>query len=242
VNRYLLWSLVFHFTVVVGGAAVAPMKGLTDGRRHLPLVISVGLVDMPAPPADQVVPVPRLELPTPAGDAEAALRPVPDLNKEIVADTVEPEPAEEEEQETADKDQPGEGEGEETDTLTAPELAASDTVSAAEGIITSGGTSGDVWGVEVAPSVNPYHRRGFAAIRANWRNPAVGPSPRKCVVRFRVTRSGELTDIKMESSSGSELFDRAAVRAVHLTEVWEEFPRLWKEDEQIILLEFEYRP
>ena len=240
-NRYLLWSLILHLAVVLGGAAVAPLKGLTDGHQLTPVIISVGLVDLPSQPSTKAMLAPHLRAPAPAKDAEIALAPAPSLKKEEVKEKEKPKPKETGEKEKPDKDKKDKSDSKKPDTL-ASALAQSDTASGTTGSITQGGASDDVWGVEVAPSVNPYHRRGFAAIRTNWRNPAVGPTGRKCVVRFRVNRSGELTGIALESSSGSQLFDRSALRAVEMTHSWEQFPKFWNENEQIIHLEFEYRP
>lgn len=238
-NRYLLWSLILHIAVVLGGAAVAPLKGLTDGRQSMPVVISVGLVELPSQPATKAMLAPHLRAPAPAKDAEVALAPAPSLTKEDVKEKEKPKPKETGETEKEKSDKP---DSKKPDTL-ASALAQSDTASGTTGSISQGGGASDeVWGVEVGASVNPYHRRGFAAIRTNWRNPAVGPTGRKCIVRFRVKRSGELTDVALESSSGSQLFDRSALRAVEMTHAWEQFPKFWDENEQIIRLEFEYRP
>jgi TonB family protein len=242
VKRYLIASLIFHVAVVVAGAAVAPMSGYLDRQVRTPFVINVGLVEMPQQEPSRVAAPPRPRLPTPAGDVEVALKPAPHLQKEEVTEEEKPEPKKPEDEKPTEEETAKQAEKDKADSAAAAGLAVGDTVSPAQGVIMEGGRMDDVWGVDVSPTVNPYHRRGFAAIRANWRNPAVGPQPRRCVVRFRVKRSGEITNIGLEESSGSTLFDRAAVRAVQVTEVWEEFPKLWKEDEQIILLEFEYRP
>jgi TonB family protein len=236
VNRYLLWSLILHLAVVLGGAALAPMRGLIDGRENTPVVITVGLVEMPSQPATRPLLAPHLRAPAPAKDAEVAITPVPELKKEAVKEKEKPK-----EDEKPKKEGTDESNARKADSVKAA-LAQADTVSGTSGSISSGAGGDDVWGVEVGPNVNPYHRRGFASIRSNWRNPAVGPMGRKCIVSFRVNRNGELTDIALESSSGSQLFDRSALRAVQVTHSWEQFPRFWKEDEQIIHLEFEYRP
>ena len=239
-NRYILWSLLLHLAVIVGGAAVAPMQGFFNVDQNTSVVISVGLVDMPNQPAtQQVLKAPHLRTPTPAGNAEVAIAPVPDLNKEKVKEEKKPEP--EKPKEEKPKEEKPETNAEKADTAKTT-LAQNETGSATTGPISEGEGAEDVWGVEVAPNLNPYYRRGFATIHSMWRCPAVGPVGMKCVVRFRLKRDGELTDISLEKSSGSTLFDRSALRAVEMTHSWEQFPRFWKEDEQIIRLEFEYRP
>jgi len=243
VNRYILWSIVFHIAVVLGGAGLAPMRGLITTSPRSEMIISVGLVDAPGsvPKGEPDKPIsgppPKLEVPEPALDAELAIKPMSDLSKEKVA---EPKPKEKPQKPAEEKPKEKTPPKEKTDDK---QLASADTAGGSHGAITEGpGGGGDVWGVEADASVSPYHRRGFATIRSNWRNPAVGNKPIKCSVRFVVKRTGELADIELETRSGNELFDRAALRAVQMTESWEQFPSFWAEDEQIIILDFEYRP
>jgi len=241
VGRYLAWSLVFHIAVLGGGAVLAPLGGLFGSTYRPTQIISVGLVDFADPPKSPPIAVPRPAIPTPAGDAAIALAPERDLTPENVPEKkpeLEPEP------ETTQGDQ-GEAEtaeGGPDDDTTQLELAQADTASGVSHTIVDAGGEGDIWGVEVPANVNPYHRRGFSQILANWRNPVVGPTRRKCVVGFRVLRSGEITDIELEKSSGAQIFDQAALRAVQHTRSWEQFPAFWEENETIFHLEFEYRP
>ena len=58
-------------------------------------------------------------------------------------------------------------------------------------------------------------------IASNWAPPAglaVGGTPSRAVVMFRIGRGGEVTGIQLESTSGIEFFDRTAVRAVLLSD------------------------
>ena len=59
-----------------------------------------------------------------------------------------------------------------------------------------------------------YVEQLLSLIGANWFKPesAEGTS---CVVSFRVMRSGQVTDVKVDSSSGVSYYDRAAERAVY---------------------------
>lgn len=57
-------------------------------------------------------------------------------------------------------------------------------------------------------------------IQANWEPPygsSGGAVSTKVVVFFRIQRSGRITNIAVEGSSGDYLFDRAAIRAVSLS-------------------------
>jgi TonB family protein len=51
-------------------------------------------------------------------------------------------------------------------------------------------------------------------IGANWLKPSV-PDGTSCVVTFRVLRSGQITDVKLETTSALPFYDRAAARAVY---------------------------
>src|SRR5450830_56571 len=59
-----------------------------------------------------------------------------------------------------------------------------------------------------------YVEQLLSLIGANWFKPesAEGTS---CVVSFRVMRSGQVTDVKVDSSSSVSYYDRAAARAVY---------------------------
>ncbi len=51
-------------------------------------------------------------------------------------------------------------------------------------------------------------------IGANWLKPPV-PDKTSVVVAFRVLRSGQVTDVKIETPSGISVYDRAASRAIY---------------------------
>lgn len=51
-------------------------------------------------------------------------------------------------------------------------------------------------------------------IGANWLKPNV-PDGTACTVAFQIQRSGQVTDVKVESASGLPFYDRAAARAVY---------------------------
>ncbi|MDZ7292174.1 MAG: TonB C-terminal domain-containing protein [candidate division KSB1 bacterium] len=52
-------------------------------------------------------------------------------------------------------------------------------------------------------------------IESNWEAPFAGQGERMATVYFKITRSGEIVDVKLEQSSGNFLFDQAATRAVY---------------------------
>jgi len=58
-------------------------------------------------------------------------------------------------------------------------------------------------------------------IAANWTPPAgisTGGNPVRAVVYFRVGRGGDLSDVRLEGTSGVEFFDRSALRAVTISD------------------------
>jgi protein TonB len=58
-----------------------------------------------------------------------------------------------------------------------------------------------------------YVQQLVSLIGANWFRPDA-PDGTLCTVSFRIQRSGQVTDVKVESESGATYYDRAAVRAV----------------------------
>jgi TonB family protein len=239
VRRYFVWSLAFHAVFLFLGAVIAPLRGFSGSSRPT-TVINVGLVDF-ADPGKVKGGGPKPPVPEPAEDEVIAKSPV--VNEEP-AEIKAPEKTKIAVKKTKESDtkkiadRPSK---KDTAKTTSPQLALNDT-GGVTGSLTEGDGGGDIWGVETGANVNPYHRQGFATIRGNWRNPTVGPEGRLCVVTFRVKRNGEISDIQVEKKSGSDLFDRAALRAVQVTAAWPAFPSHWEEDEQLIHLEFQYRP
>jgi protein TonB len=59
-----------------------------------------------------------------------------------------------------------------------------------------------------------YVEQLLSLIGANWFKPESAEGT-TCVVSFRILRSGQVTDVKVESSSGVSYYDRAAARAVY---------------------------
>ena len=52
-------------------------------------------------------------------------------------------------------------------------------------------------------------------IESNWEAPFSGQGERLATIYFKITRSGEITDIQLENSSGNVVFDQAAKRAIY---------------------------
>lgn len=109
----------------------------------------------------------------------------------------------------------------------------------------NGGTSGA--GVSFGASVTSfdadfpfayYVEQLLSLIGANWFKPesAEGTS---CVVSFRVMRSGQVTDVKVDSSSGVSYYDRAAARAVYAANPLPPLPPDYRNDALGVHLKFQ---
>ncbi len=59
-----------------------------------------------------------------------------------------------------------------------------------------------------------YVEQLLSLIGANWFKPESAENT-SCVISFRVMRSGQVTDVKVDTSSGVSYYDRAAARAVY---------------------------
>jgi TonB family protein len=59
-----------------------------------------------------------------------------------------------------------------------------------------------------------YAEQIQSLIGANWLKPEV-PDGTACVVTFRIQRSGQVTDVKVETPSGLGFYDRAAARSIY---------------------------
>ena len=104
---------------------------------------------------------------------------------------------------------------------TTPAPATSATTTLAPARVGAAGLVGSM-GVDAADFPFSYY---LAAVRdriaANWQPPsglATGGEPVKATVYFRIVRSGNVVDARLETASGTEYFDRSALRAVMLSD------------------------
>jgi len=70
---------------------------------------------------------------------------------------------------------------------------------------------------------NPYLGLVQRRISREWKSPLTDPTA-ETIVRFRLDRSGEITSVEIEKSSGSEYFDLAAKRAIQSASPLPAFP------------------
>ncbi|MGQ9604392.1 MAG: energy transducer TonB [bacterium] len=75
----------------------------------------------------------------------------------------------------------------------------------------------------------------------NWSPPPVGSDIVVSTIYFRIRKTGEITDIKLEKSSGFELYDRAAIKAVSDAAPLPPLPVGFKDQWLGVHFEFEYK-
>jgi len=78
-------------------------------------------------------------------------------------------------------------------------------------------------------------------VNNNWLDPLPTTKAHLTVtVYFRILRSGKINDLKVENSSGSPVFDQAAVQAINLSEPFPPLPDDYKSDFLGVHFEFEH--
>jgi TonB family protein len=83
-----------------------------------------------------------------------------------------------------------------------------------------------------------YAEQLQALIGANWLKPDVPPGT-ACVVTFRIQRSGQVTDVKVETPSGIGHYDRAATRSVYSANPLPPLPPEFRRDELGVHIRFQ---
>jgi protein TonB len=82
-----------------------------------------------------------------------------------------------------------------------------------------------------------YVQQLVSLIGANWFRPDV-PDGAVCTVAFRIQRSGQVTDVKIEASSGVSYYDRAAVRAIDAANPLPPLPNDYRNEQLGVHLRF----
>ncbi len=83
-----------------------------------------------------------------------------------------------------------------------------------------------------------YVEQLLSLIGANWFKPESAESV-SCVVSFRVLRSGQVTEVKVDSTSGVSYYDRAAARAVYAANPLPPLPPDYRNDSLGVHLKFQ---
>ena len=80
----------------------------------------------------------------------------------------------------------------------------------------------------------------FGKIRDSWENPLQSSSTLMTTIYFRILKDGSVVEVKVEKSSGIELFDQSATRAIVSSAPFPPLPSEFTGDYLGIHLEFEY--
>lgn len=83
-----------------------------------------------------------------------------------------------------------------------------------------------------------YAEQLQALIGANWLKPDAPPGT-ACVVTFRIQRSGQVTDVKVETPSGLAFYDRAASRSIYSANPLPPLPPEFRRDELGVHIRFQ---
>ena len=83
-----------------------------------------------------------------------------------------------------------------------------------------------------------YAEQIQSLIGANWLKPDV-PQGTACVVTFRIQRSGQVTDVKVETPSGLGFYDRAATRSVYAANPLPPLPPEFRREELGVHIRFQ---
>lgn len=182
-----------------------------------PDVIQVALVEAPSTLIAQPVPAPRPELEAPdiAATEEEGIQ----LEKK-------PQPKPEPRKEPEPRE---------------PERPASPTTALPYAPAGSAGLRGQI-ALDVADFEFTYYLLLVRnRIAASWAAPAgIAGSTARAVVYFRIRRSGEVTAVRLEQSSSLEFFDRAALRAVTISNPLPPLPLGYAGSELGVHFGFEY--
>ena len=79
-------------------------------------------------------------------------------------------------------------------------------------------------------------------IANNWLNPLRGGRKISTVIYFKIQKNGDVTDIKIEKSSGNKLFDQSAKRAVMASSPLPSLPESYTGDFLGVHFEFQHAP
>lgn len=85
----------------------------------------------------------------------------------------------------------------------------------------------------------PYMKELQRKIKKNW-NPPKGNESKRVVLLFSLNKAGELLNVEVKESSGSEKYDKAAIKAVELTAPFKPLPVEFKEDSVDIQFTLDY--
>jgi TonB family protein len=192
----VIGSMVVHLAVtIVLFAFRMPVKVIVPG----PDVVQVALIEPESSPAPTVAPTPPAPEPEEQGiQIEPDKKKPPKQKAEPVPEPPKPAPPRAE---------------------TKPQAPARPVTGLPSARIGTAGLRGDI-GTDSNFEFAYYLQLVRDRIATNWSPPSgmVSGGTVRTVVYFRIGRGGDVSSVRLESASGSEFFDRAAVRAVMVSD------------------------
>lgn len=223
-------SLLFHGSFLVLLLLISKPKKLAFVPTVMPVrVVSGGSLarqaPAPAPVAVAAKPKPAIEKPNQDAPASPTQMKLPVKTKE----KEKPVPVARAETKAPVATAPKEA-GPQIDAPTVPGNGGGD-----QGGTASFGASVSAFDVDFPYSY--YAEQLVSLIGANWLKPNT-PDGTACVVSFKILRSGQVTDVKVDATSGFPFFDRAASRAVYQANPLPPLPPEFKGDSLGVHIKF----
>jgi TonB family protein len=228
-KRSVILSTVVHMGVILGLFLSSPMKPMLQGY---PTIYRVGLVSMPrrggggkGSPGEAAKAKLTVSKQTEKGVSVKELNKKPPKKKKQTQKT----PPAKTETVNAKKDTPSK---KETGTITQQDE------SGAEYGLGNGISAATVDGMGFGSSY--YLSLVFGRIRDLWENPVQASAILRVTVYFKILRDGQILDSQVEKSSGIDLFDQSAMRAIISGAPFPPLPIEYRGEYLGIHLEFEY--
>lgn len=226
---------------ILAHAAFVAAVILTSRPRHVPLAIPISLPVRVVSPAalgrPEAAPAPVPAAPVEVDRQPAKARPVIEKKRE---EKIEPSPQAMPALKSAKAKPtppkaalPGKGAAPAVDLPSAPGLPSGSAGAAG----TSLSFGADVAAFDADFPFSYYVQQLVSLIGANWFRPDASEGA-VCTVSFRIRRSGQVTDVKVEASSGESYYDRAAVRAVYAADPLPPLPNDYRNDQLGVHLRF----
>jgi protein TonB len=205
-------SLIAHGSFLVFLALISKPKPSTFVPTSVPIrIVSPQALGRPAPPQPQAAPQPVVPVAPPVVQPAPKAKPVIEKAEKVEPPSQKAMPLPKNAKEKPKPAPP------------APRPAASSSAPAVDLPSAGGSPTGEAGGTSsFGTSVSSfdadfpfsyYVEQLLSLVGANWLKPNV-PDGTACVVYFRIQRSGQLADVKVETASGLSFYDRAATRAL----------------------------
>jgi outer membrane biosynthesis protein TonB len=216
-KREFIISLTFHFMIITGLFLLAPASDKIEGY---PMVYRVGLVSLPSGG--------RISVGPSGGGGEKSVKASSEKGVAIKelgkgATKSKKKKKEEEAKASLQKDQTKITKKDQE----AAEYGLGDGISSAQ--------------LDAYNFGSPYYLSiVFGKIRDEWDNPVQSSSNLMATIYFRILRDGNIVETKVEKTSGLDLFDQSAVRAIMGSAPFPRLPNEFSGEYLGIHLEFEY--